>query len=110
LLLAVWLTMQLYLFPLLIVYPEENIWFIIRRAFFLVLGNPLDSIMLVIWLLLLTGASIALAGPVLLLLFSAAAVIQTMFLRIIRIGRGEIPDRKRESDLEDKPWGTRRNS
>lgn len=88
----VWLVMQLVLFPLLIVYPEEPIWLIIRRAFFLVLGYPLDSIMLVIWLLLLTAISMVLAGPVLLLLFSVTAFIQTMFLRLIRISRGEIPE------------------
>ncbi len=87
----VWLAMQLYLFPLLIVYPEESIGAIIRRAFFLVLGNPLDSLMLVIWLLLLTAISIALAGPALLLLFSTLALIQTMILRLIRIARDEIP-------------------
>jgi uncharacterized membrane protein YesL len=87
----VWLAMQLYLFPLLIVYPEEPIRAIIRRAFFLVLGYPLDSLMLVIWLLLLTALSIAMAGPALLLLFSTLALIQTMILRLIRIAREEIP-------------------
>ena len=87
----IWAAMQLYLFPLLIVHPEEPLSAIVRRAFFLVLGQPLDSFMMVIWLLLLAAISIALAGPVLLLLFSAVALMQTMLLRLIRIARGEIP-------------------
>lgn len=91
---AAWLAMQLFLFPLLIVYPEEPIRPIVRRAFFLVLGHPFDSLLLVLVLLLLTGISIALAGPVLFLLFSVVALMQTMFLRLIRISRGEIPPAK----------------
>lgn len=102
LLLVVWLAMQLYLFPLLIVSQEETIWSIIRRSFFLVLGYPLDSLMLVIWLLLLTAISVVLAGPALFLLFSAVALIQTMILRIIRIARGEIPDRRPNSEYNGR--------
>ena len=51
----------------------------------------MDSILLVTWLLILTAVCLVLAGPVLLLLFSAIALIQTFALRFIRIERGEIP-------------------
>ncbi|MCA9916588.1 MAG: DUF624 domain-containing protein [Anaerolineales bacterium] len=83
--------MQLYLFPLRLVYPEETVWGIFRRAFFLVITKPMDSVLLVTWLIILTAVCFTLAGPVLFLLFSAIALVQTFALRIIRIERGEIP-------------------
>jgi uncharacterized membrane protein YesL len=86
-----WLMLQLYLYPLLVVHPKEPVGAIIRRAFFLALGYPFDSLLMVILLLVLTGISVALAGPVLFLLFSAVALIQTLFLRLIRVSRNEIP-------------------
>ena len=85
------LAMQLYLFPLLIVSPELSLGSITRRAFILVLLEPLETFMMLIWLMLLTALCIALAGPVLLLLFSALAIIQSLMLRTIRIDLGEIP-------------------
>ncbi|MCA9899032.1 MAG: DUF624 domain-containing protein [Ardenticatenaceae bacterium] len=83
--------MQLYLFPLRLAYPEESVWSIFRRAFFLVITRPMDTVLLVTWLLILTAVCLTLAGPVLFLLFSTIALVQTFALRIIRIERGEIP-------------------
>ncbi len=86
--------MQLYVFPLRLVYQADSTWNIFRRAFFLVLSRPMDSILLVIWQLMLTVVCFALGGPVLFLLFSALALLQTYMLRVIRIDRGEIPPAK----------------
>ena len=92
LILIVFLGMQIYLFSLLIVSPEASIWSIFRQALLLVLVHPLDNLLLLLTLILLTTISFALAGPVLLLLFSLLALIQTIALRLIRIERGEIPE------------------
>lgn len=88
--------MQLYLFPLRLAYPTESVRAIFWRAFLLVLQRPMDSVLLVIWLLILTTVCLALGGPVLLLLFSAIALVQTFALRVIRIDRGEIPPAKQQ--------------
>ena len=97
--LLAFLGMQIYLFPLRLAYPNEGVGAIFRRAFFLVLTKPMDSMLLVSWLLILTVVCSALGGPVFLLLFSAMALIQTFALRIIRIERGEIPAAK--THIED---------
>ncbi|MFT5194171.1 MAG: putative membrane protein YesL [Cellvibrionaceae bacterium] len=96
-LLFTFLGMQIYLFPLRIAYPTESASSIFRRAFFLVLAKPMDSMLLVTWLLILTVVCFALGGPVLFLLFSAMALVQTFALRMIRIERGEIPGAKASS-------------
>jgi len=84
-LLLVWLGMQLFLYPLLIDSPEKPIMHLARKAFFLVLGYPLFCLVLVLALLLLTAVSVALAGPVLLLLFSLVAIMQTVAFRATKI-------------------------
>jgi len=89
-LLLTFLGMQLYLFPLRLAYPTESVRSIFRRAFLLVLARPIDSMLLVTWLLILMVVCFALGGPVLLLLFSAMALVQTFALRVIRIEHGEI--------------------
>lgn len=94
LILIVFLGMQIYLFSLLIVSPEASIWSIFRQAFSLVLAYPLDNLLLLVSSIVLTAISFALAGPVLLLLFSLLALIQTIALRIVRIEQGEIPGSK----------------
>ena len=91
------LGMQIYLFPLRLAYPAESAVEIFRRSFFLVIARPLDSMLLVVWFLILTVVCTALGGPILLLLFSAMALIQTFALRVIRIQRGEIPPAKAPS-------------
>lgn len=90
--LLTFLGMQLYLFSLRLVYPGESVGIIFRRAFLLVLAKPMDSILLVTWLLILTVVCFILGGPVLLLLFSAIALVQTVALRVIRIERGDISE------------------
>ena len=97
-LLLTFLGMQLYLFPLRLAYPAESIEAIFRRAFLLVLAKPMDSMLLVTWLLILTVVCFTLGGPVLLLLFSAMALVQTFTLRVIRIERGEISGDKKIED------------
>ena len=95
--LLTFLGMQVYLFPLQLVYPSESPARIFRRAFFLVLARPMDSMLLVSWFLILTVVCLALGGPVFLLLFSALALVQSFALRVIRIQRGEIPPAKAPS-------------
>lgn len=86
-----WLGAQLYLVPLMVVRPELGVLGVAKHALLTTISAPLDSALLVVWLLTLSVVCVLLAGPVLLLLFSMLAVTQTMALRILRIQRGEIP-------------------
>ncbi|MCA9994112.1 MAG: DUF624 domain-containing protein [Anaerolineales bacterium] len=99
--LLVLLGMQIYLFPVLLNYPNDGMRPLFRRAFFLTLSHPLDTAMLLIWLTLLTAVCITLAGPVLFVLFSLLALIQSMNLRSIRIQRGEIPPDKADRPVKE---------
>lgn len=83
--LLMWIGMQLFLFPLLIQFPDEPLLRLAKRALFLVLGYPLYCLVMVAISVALIVASVALAGPVLALLFSLLAVIQTIALRVIRL-------------------------
>lgn len=85
-----WLGVQLYTFPLLIVFPQEPLFQLVRRAFYYFVAYPLYSLLLVAWLLILTFICVLLAGPVLLVLFSLLALVQTMSLRLLRVREGEI--------------------
>lgn len=100
--LLVFVGMQLYLFPALLNYPDDQISQLFRRAFFLTLSHPLDTIMLLIWLAIVAALSTVLAGPVFLILFSFFAVVRSMALRFIRIARGEIPPAKADIQAEDE--------
>lgn len=93
--------MQIYLFPVLLTYPSDAIWPLFRRAFFLTLSYPMDTLLLLVWLALVTAVCITLAGPVLLVLFSLLALVQSMALRFIRIQRGEIPPDKADKPIEE---------
>ncbi|MEM7115182.1 MAG: DUF624 domain-containing protein [Chloroflexota bacterium] len=93
-LLLVFMGMQLYLFPALLHYPDDRAWQLFRRAFFLTLSHPFDTLMLIIWLTLVAILSTILAGPVFLVLFSFFAIVRSMALRFIRIQRREIPPAK----------------
>ncbi len=76
-LLLFWLMMQMYLFPLLIAQQEKRMTWIFRNAILLILRHPQFSITLS----LLTGlwilVCLALNGPLLLVMASGTAVIQT---------------------------------
>jgi uncharacterized membrane protein YesL len=85
-----WLCAQLYLFPLLIVSPQMSPLALARLALFTAIGNPQTSVLLLVWLFIVTAVCVVLAGPVLFILFALLAVTQTMALRFIRIQRGEI--------------------
>jgi uncharacterized membrane protein YesL len=83
--LLMWIGLQVFLFPLLIQFPDESLVQLAKRAVFLVLGYPLYCLTVIAVLVVLLVVSVALAGPVLVLLFSLLAVIQTVALRVIRI-------------------------
>ena len=80
-----WMGMQIFLFPLLIQQPNEPILHVAKQAMFLVIGYPLFCLQLILVMVLLLIVSIALTGPVLLILFSLLALIQTVAWRSIRI-------------------------
>ena len=101
-LLLVFMGMQLYLFPVMLHYPDDQVWQLFRRAFFLTLSHSFDTIMLLIWLALVAILSIVLAGPVFLILFAFFAVVRSIALRFIRIKRGEIPPAKADMQSEDE--------
>ena len=93
-----YLTLNIYLLPLRQVYRDDSTLNIIRRAARLVLTYPFESTMLFVWLVLLTVFFMLLAGPVLFILFSLLAIIQTNMLRAIRVRQGEIVE-----ESEDQP-------
>lgn len=90
LILAAWLGVQLYTFPLLILFPQQPLPQLIRRAFLYFLKYPFYTLLLVAWLIILTFVCTLLAGPVFLVLFSLLAVVQTMSLRVLRVSEGEV--------------------
>lgn len=90
LILAAWLGVQLYTFPLLILFPQQPLPKLIRQAFLYFLKYPFYTLLLVVWLIILTFVCTLLAGPVFLVLFSLLAVVQTMSLRVLRVREGNI--------------------
>jgi hypothetical protein len=86
----VWITAQLYVYPLLLQRPGSPPWEIMREALLMALGYPLSSLSLLVTVLVLLIAAVALAGPVLFVFFSAIAMLQTVALRQIVIQRGEL--------------------
>jgi uncharacterized membrane protein YesL len=86
----VWITAQLYVYPLLMQRTGSRPWEILREALLMALGFPLASLSLLVTILVLLIASIVLAGPVLFVVFSAIAMLQTVLLRQVLIQRGEI--------------------
>lgn len=86
----VWVWVQLYLFPLLIVSPEDSLLQIARRALFFALSHPLDNSLLSVWLSIVAFVSTLLAGPVIFLLSAFVALTQTVALRVMRVQSGEI--------------------
>jgi uncharacterized membrane protein YesL len=84
-----WITAQLYVYPLLLERAGSRPWEIMREALLMALGYPLSSLSLLVTVLVLAIAAVVLAGPVLLVFFSAIAMIQTVMLRQILLQRGE---------------------
>jgi uncharacterized membrane protein YesL len=86
----VWLTAQSYVYPLLLQRPESRPWDVMREAILMVLGYPLSSLSLLFTSLVLCATAVILAGPVLFVIFSAIATLQTVIVRRLLIARGEI--------------------
>ncbi len=84
-----WITAQLYVYPLLLERTGSRPWEIMHEALLMALGYPLSSLSLLVTVLVLAIAAVALAGPVLLVFFSAIAMIQTVMLRQLLLQRGE---------------------
>ena len=84
------LGVQLYAFALLILFPEGGALNAQRRALRYFLVYPLYSLLLVVWLLILTFVCALLAGPVLFVLFALLAVVPTMALRVLRVAEGDV--------------------
>lgn len=81
----VWMGMQIFLFPLLIEQPDKPILQVVKQAMFLAIGYPLFNLQLILVMILLLIVCISLAGPVLVILFSLLALIQSVAWRSIRI-------------------------
>jgi len=81
--LLLWLGVQLYLFPLLIMQQPKQIKLIFKNALILSLRNV--SFSLVLWLLLLSMALVisTLTGPLLIMLVAYLAVAQTLALQAL---------------------------
>ena len=99
------LAMNVYLMPLRQIYHDDSVGTIFRRAIRLVLTYPLESFWLLVWLLLLSVLCTIFGGPVIFLLFSLIALIQSYMLRTIRIQQGEIA----EPDFEKSGFTGRRH-
>ena len=85
-----WLGAQLYCFPLLLQRPASPPWEVLREAFLIAISHPLSSLSLLVTSLVLGIAAVVLAGPVLLVFFSALAMLQTVTLRRLLIDHGEM--------------------
>lgn len=85
LVLLVWLGAQLYLYPRLLQRPSDPPWEVLRAALLIALGYPLSTLSLLATSLVFFVAATLLAGPVLLIFFSAMAVLQTVILRQVLI-------------------------
>ena len=76
-----WVSMQLYLFPLLIEQEDKRIRLVFRNALGLALGNPIFTMVFGLLLVSLILVTSTLTGPILLLLISFVAVAQTLALQ-----------------------------
>jgi uncharacterized membrane protein YesL len=86
----VWVTAQLYVYPLLLERTASRPWEVMREALLMAVGYPLSSLSLLVTVIVLTIAAVALAGPVLFIFFSAIAMLQTVMLWQVLLHRGEI--------------------
>lgn len=84
-----WLGAQIYGLPLLLHRPELQPPGVLREALLMAIAYPLQTLSLLVTSLVLLVAALVLAGPVLLIFFSAMAVLQTVALRQLLLERGE---------------------
>jgi uncharacterized membrane protein YesL len=84
-----WIASSLYVYPLLVLRAQLRPWEIIRAAGLIALGYPLSTLSLLLTSLVLLVAAVALAGPVLLVFFSAMALLQTVALRQVLLHHDE---------------------
>ena len=88
-----WVSMQLYLFPLLIEQEDKRIWLVFRNALALALGNPIFTIVFGLLLVSVILVTSTLTGPILLLLISFMAVAQTLALQEMLTAQRERKDK-----------------
>lgn len=86
----IWLMAQIYLFPLLIQRASSNPLEVLREALLTAIQYPLASLSLLLTSLVVAVPAVILAGPVLLVLFSAMATLQVVALRQLLAPHGEI--------------------
>ncbi len=72
---AVWLAVQMYLWPLIEAMESPSLWGGVRNAALMLLANPLFSLMLLVVLAILIAVSAALVAPIALLTLSLIANI-----------------------------------
>ena len=92
-LIAYWLALQIYLFPLLIEQKDKRLLLIFRNAIVLTIKHPLFTIILLVVILLLLLISVALALPVVLLSISLVAFLSN---RAVLVLIWEYPERTGE--------------
>ena len=86
----VWVAAMLYVYPLLLQRPALGPLGVLREALLIAVAYPLVTIPLLLTSLILAVAAAVLLGPVLLVFFSAMAMLQTVTLRLLFVERGEI--------------------
>lgn len=89
-LLAFWLGLQIYLFPLLMEQEDKRLLLIFRNAIVLTLKHPLFTIAFLLVILLLLVISLALVAPIVVLLISLVAFLSNRALLTLI---GEYPER-----------------
>jgi hypothetical protein len=93
-----WLSVHVYLTPLLLHRPAARLGDLYRRAALIALGHPLASLLLVLALLLL-GLASALVLPVYLLVAGAyVALVQAHAFRAVRRLHGDVPADEEEAE------------
>jgi uncharacterized membrane protein YesL len=90
-LLAFWLGLQVYLFPLLMEQEDKRLLLIFRNAMLLTLKHPLFTIAFLLVILPLLGISVAFTVPVVLLIISLIAFLSNRALLTLI---GEYPQRE----------------
>lgn len=88
--LLMWWICQPFLVPMLVEYPEASVWLIIKKVLRIVIGNPIYSIVLAMVRTSLALLTIALLGPVWLVLAPLTALITVQGLWVL-LGK-EIPE------------------
>jgi len=97
----VWLSMQIYMLPLLVEQESKRIWFVVRNAALLALDSPFVTFILLLLILVLTGLSLVV--PVFITLISGSLVGVIQHRAVLTL----LEKYRVKTDSQDRHDGTR---